>query len=209
MGKTIYSEHMNLKDNHNNYSLIIASGNLGKVKEFNNLLAELPLNIFPPPNEFEVEETGKSFMENAHLKALECSQLTNQWALADDSGLSVDALNGAPGIHSARYASTDQERINKLLKELNNSENRRATFTAAICLASPEQVLLQVEAKCEGFITYSPRGEEGFGYDPIFEVKGIGLTFAEMTKDQKKIYGHRGKAFELLLPEFKNLLGLN
>ena len=190
-------------------SLVIATRNEGKFKEFSSLLSSFPLNILTPPNGFEVEETGNDFKENARLKAFGCSQLSGKWSLADDSGLSVDALNGAPGVHSARYASTNQVRIEKLLKELNACGNRKATFTAALCIASPDEILLEVEGRCEGFISQFPRGKEGFGYDPIFVVKETGLTFAEMSKYQKSIYGHRGKAFKLLIPSLKNILKLN
>ena len=192
-----------------NYSIVIATANLGKLKDFRNILSNLPLTILSPPNGFDVKETGKTFAENARLKALACAELTGKWALADDSGLNVDALNGAPGVHSARYASTDEGRIRKLLNELNNFTNRRATFNAALCLASPNEILLEVQASCLGCISHSPRGKEGFGYDPIFEVEGTGLTFAEMSKYQKSIYSHRGKALILLIPGLKNLLGLN
>tara|TARA_Y100001968_G_scaffold4095_1_gene3617 strand:- start:6186 stop:6779 length:594 start_codon:yes stop_codon:yes gene_type:complete len=192
-----------------NSPLVIASGNLGKIKEFSDLFSELPLNILAPPNGFEVKETGKTFMQNARLKALGCAELSGECSIADDSGLSVHVLKGAPGINSARYAATDQERIEKILKELDGCSNRKATFTSALCIASSQEVLLEVEAHCEGFISQYPRGNQGFGYDPIFEVEGIGLTFAEMSKEKKSLYGHRGKAFKLLMPELRNILGLS
>tara|TARA_Y100001968_G_scaffold272812_1_gene265231 strand:- start:15113 stop:15709 length:597 start_codon:yes stop_codon:yes gene_type:complete len=190
-------------------SLIIASRNLGKIKEFRELLSDLPLNISSQPKELEVEETGKSFIENARIKAITISELTNQWTLADDSGLSVEALNGAPGIHSARYANSDLERINKLLKNLESYSNRKAKFISTICLAFKGKVLLEVEGECKGLITYKPRGRNGFGYDPIFEEINSGLTFAEMESEKKKIYGHRGIAFKLLMPKLKKLIEIN
>ena len=193
----------------NKKSLIIASGNLGKIKEFRNLLYELPLNIQPQPNHLEIDEVGKSFIDNARIKALAVSEFTGQWSLADDSGLSVEALNGAPGLHSSRYANNDSERINKLLKNLEPFENRKAFFTAALCLASKGNVLIEVQGKCEGLITHSPRGSGGFGYDPIFELIELGQTFAEIGFDQKQALGHRGIACKLLIPELKKLLRIN
>tara|TARA_Y100001968_G_C19360635_1_gene719580 strand:+ start:586 stop:1221 length:636 start_codon:yes stop_codon:yes gene_type:complete len=187
-------------------SLIIASGNLGKVREFKELLRKLPLNVKAQPEALEIEETGKSFIENARIKAVTVSKFSNDWVLADDSGLSVEALNGAPGIHSSRYEATDFERIHKLLKNLQSYDNRKANFTAALCLAFKGNVLIEVEGKCEGIITREPRGEEGFGYDPIFEVINLGLTFAEMGVNKKKQYGHRGIAFKLLMPQLMSLI---
>ncbi len=187
-------------------SLIIASSNLGKIQEFKKLLSFLPINILSQPEDLNVIETGKTFAENARIKALSVAGLTGEVSLADDSGLSVEALDGAPGIYSARYADTDSERIKRLLKEIQPFENRNAVFIAALCLASSEgKVLLEVEGKCEGVIANKARGINGFGYDPIFEVQSIGLTFAEMTKHQKEKFSHRGKAVKALLPGIKKI----
>ncbi len=187
-------------------SLIIASSNPGKIKEFKKLLSFLPINISPQPEDLNVIETGTTFAENARIKALSVAALTDKFSLADDSGLSVEALDGAPGIYSARYADSDEERIKRLLKEIEPFENRNAIFIAALCLVSQEgKVLLEVEGKCEGFIVDKARGNNGFGYDPIFEVKSIGLTFAEMNKEQKEKFSHRGKAFKALLPGIKKI----
>ena len=187
--------------------LVVASGNSGKVKEFRELLAELPLTVVPQPDGLIVDETGTTFAENARIKALTVSSYTEELVLADDSGLSVEALNGAPGIYSARYAKTDSERINRLLKELEPFDDRNAVFTAALCIAKKEKIILEVEGRCNGVITTTPRGEEGFGYDPVFEVLDLGKTFAEIGIQQKRLFGHRGKAFELLMPELKKILG--
>ena len=188
-------------------TLVIASGNAGKVREFRELLQQLPLELQPQPEGMEVEETGLTFAENARLKALAVAKASGAWALADDSGLSVMALGGAPGVHSARYAATDPERIARLLSELGERDDRRAEFRAALCLADPSgQVLLEVEGCCAGVITSAPRGDSGFGYDPIFEVEGTALTFAEMAPEQKRAVGHRGRAFALLKPELDKLL---
>ena len=188
-------------------ALVIASGNAGKIREFQGLLQALPVTVRPQPEGLEVEETGSTFAANARLKAQAVAATTGEWALADDSGLSVDALDGAPGVHSARYAPTDPERIARLLKPLNGSEQRQAHFCAALCIAAPDgSVLLEVEGRCDGLITASPRGEQGFGYDPIFEVAGTGRTFAEMPLAEKKQHGHRGRAFSLLEPQLRHLL---
>ena len=187
--------------------LVIASGNAGKVREFRDLLQHLPLELKPQPDGMEVEETGLTFIENARLKALAVASASGAWALADDSGLSVNALGGAPGVHSARYAPTDSERIARLLRELGDGLDRRAEFRAALCLADRAgQILLEVEGCCAGVITAAPRGDSGFGYDPIFEVEGTTLTFAEMEPEQKQKVGHRGRAFALLQPQLDKLL---
>ena len=193
-------------------TLVIASGNAGKVQEFGRLLADLGLETQPQPEGLEVEETGTSFAENARLKAEAVARATGYWALADDSGLSVDALGGAPGVHSARYAETDAARIDRLLQELaaagaQTPEARRAHFTAALALANPEgEVVLEVEGICPGTILEAPRGEGGFGYDPVFFVPEAGLTFAEMPHSQKAELGHRGRAFSALKPRLPALV---
>ena len=188
-------------------TLVIASGNAGKIREFQCLLQHLPLDVQPQPEVMDVEETGSTFAANARIKAKAVATTTGHWALADDSGLSVNALGGAPGVHSARYAPTDPERINKLLGALSKTSERDAQFCAALCVAAPDgSVLIEVEGRCDGRITTLPRGEGGFGYDPIFEVSGTDLTFAEMPLSDKKTHGHRGKAFALLEPRLRALL---
>ena len=189
-----------------NISLVIASGNEGKIIEFKKLLDDFPLDLLSQPDGFEVEETGKTFRDNARIKAIAVSKETGCLSLADDSGLSVEALGGAPGIYSSRYANSDKERIEKLLLELKPFQNRKAKFECALCIASGENVLIEVTGSCDGFITFYPKGKNGFGYDPIFEVDNFGQTFAEMDHNIKKENGHRGNAFKLLKPELKNLL---
>ena len=191
-----------------NIPLVIASGNEGKIKEFKKLLEDFPFNLLSQPFGFEIEETGKTFMENARIKAIAVSKETGNISLADDSGLCVEALGGAPGIYSSRYANSDNERIEKLLAELKPFSNRKAKFECALCIASGDKVLIEVTGFCEGIITFSPKGKNGFGYDPIFEVSGLGETFAEMNQNKKKQIGHRGNAFKLLKPELQNLLTL-
>jgi len=193
-------------------TLVIASGNAGKVREFGALLADLGLETRPQPDGLDVEETGNTFGENARLKAEAVARATGCWALADDSGLSVDALGGAPGVHSARYADSDAARIERLLRELeaagaSTAAARGARFTAALALAAPNGgVVLEVEGHCPGTILAAPRGEDGFGYDPVFFVPEAGLTFAEMSHAQKAELGHRGRAFAALKPQLQALL---
>lgn len=193
-------------------TLVIASGNAGKVREFGALLADLGLETQPQPDGLDVEETGNTFGENARLKAEAVARTTGCWALADDSGLSVDALGGAPGVHSARYANSDSARIQRLLWELNEAgahdpASRGACFTAALALANPQgEVVLEVEGVCPGLILEAPHGEGGFGYDPVFFVPEAGLTFAEMLHNQKAELGHRGRAFAALKPQLQALL---
>ena len=181
-------------------TLVIASGNAGKIREFQGLLQALPVSVQPQPEGLEVEETGTTFAANARLKAQAVASATGEWALADDSGLSVDALDGAPGVHSARYAPTDPERIARLLKALNGSDQRQAYFCAALCVAGPDgTILLEVEGRCDGLITAQPRGDQGFGYDPIFVPDaGDGRTFGEMPHAEKEAISHRTDAFRQL-----------
>ena len=197
--------------------LVIASGNAGKIREFALLLAELPLDIRRQPEGLEVEETGATFAENARLKAVAVARASGCWALADDSGLSVTALAGAPGVQSARYADSDAARIARLLRELEAANQRRtnvglpedrtAHFTAALAVADPAGTIrLEVEGHCPGVILDAPRGEGGFGYDPVFLVPELGLSFAEMDKATKAAIGHRGRAFALLEPRLRQLL---
>lgn len=197
--------------------LVIASGNAGKVREFSALLAELPLLVRPQPEGIEVEETGATFAENARIKAQAVARHTGCWALADDSGLAVDALGGAPGVYSARYASTDAGRIARLLEELEAANRERgaaglapdrgARFIAALAVADPSGAIrLEVEGHCGGLILEQPRGEGGFGYDPVFLVPERGLSFAEMDRSTKGRIGHRGRAFALLEPQLRALL---
>jgi XTP/dITP diphosphohydrolase len=201
------------------FVLVIASGNAGKVREFSHLLADLPITVQPQPAGLEVEETGDSFAQNARLKARAAALATGQWALADDSGLEVSALGGAPGVHSARYAESDEARISRLLRELEQANQRQrgeglvadrnARFSAALAVADPSGTIkLNVEGHCPGVILTTPRGAGGFGYDPVFFVPETGLTFAEMDKALKGRIGHRGRAFALLEPRLRAVLGI-
>ncbi|MBW4608088.1 MAG: RdgB/HAM1 family non-canonical purine NTP pyrophosphatase [Hassallia sp. WJT32-NPBG1] len=182
--------------------LVVATGNPGKLREMQAYLADLAWELTLKPEELEVEETGDTFAANACLKASQVALATGNWAIADDSGLQVDALGGAPGVYSARYGKTDSERIARVLRELDNQTNRQAQFACAVAIARPDgAIALQSEGVCRGEILQSPRGNGGFGYDPIFYVPELQLTFAEMTPDLKRSISHRGKAIEALLPQ--------
>lgn len=188
-------------------TLVVATGNPGKLEEMQAYLCDYDLELQLKPPEIEVEETGTTFLENSALKAVIVAQKTKQWAIADDSGLAVDALDGAPGLYSARYGSTDTERIERVLRELGDHPNRRAQFVCAIALARPDgSIAMQVEGYCSGNILTAPQGEGGFGYDPIFYVPAEGKTFAQMSPQRKQVISHRAEAFKQLLPQLKQLL---
>ena len=187
--------------------LVVATGNPGKLKEMQVYLQELGWELQLKPEELEIEETGETFIANACLKASEVAKATGEWSIADDSGLMVDALNGQPGIYSARYGKTDADRISRLLKELGSEQNREAQFVCAIAIARPDgTIALQVEGICRGEILPTPRGTGGFGYDPIFYVPAQQKTFAEMTPDIKRSHSHRGRAFQALIPQMANIV---
>ncbi|MBW4557649.1 MAG: RdgB/HAM1 family non-canonical purine NTP pyrophosphatase [Trichormus sp. ATA11-4-KO1] len=187
--------------------LVVATGNPGKLREMQAYLANSGWELTLKPEELEIEETGDTFAENACLKASEVAQATGQWAIADDSGLQVDALNGAPGVYSARYGTTDAERIARLLRELDHETNRQAQFVCVIAIARPDgTIVLQSEGICRGEILHVPCGAGGFGYDPIFYVPEQQLTFAEMTKELKGLISHRGQALQALIPQLKTIL---
>ncbi len=186
--------------------LIVATGNPGKLREMQDYLAGLNWDLKLKPDELEIEETGTTFAENACLKASEIAKATGEWAIADDSGLEVEALEGAPGVYSARYGKTDTERIERLLIELGNELNRQAQFVCVIALARPDgTIALQTEGVCRGEILHKPRGNGGFGYDPVFYVPEQRLTFAEMSPDVKRSLSHRGRAIAALLPQLQRL----
>lgn len=185
-------------------TVIVATGNPGKLEEMQTYLVDLGWQLALKPPEIDVEETGTTFLENARLKATEVAKATGQWAIADDSGLMVDALNGAPGLYTARYGRTDEERINRLLGELAEANSRTAQFVCAIALARPDgTIALQTEGVCPGEIATAPRGQGGFGYDPIFYVPAKGKTFAEMSQSEKDELSHRGVAFSQLMPDLQ------
>jgi len=186
--------------------LVVATGNPGKLREMQDYLADSGWELTLKPEELEIEETGDTFAANACLKASQVALATRKWAIADDSGLQVDALNGAPGVYSARYGQTDSERISRVLNELGSEINRKAQFVCSVAIANPNgAIVLQSEGVCSGTILHAPRGHGGFGYDPIFYVPDKQLTFAEMTPQLKGSISHRGQAFQSLLPQLLEL----
>ncbi len=206
MGNIIPSRH---------FEVLIATSNRGKIREIQRALKHSPVTLryledFPTVS--TVEETGKTYRENAILKALNYSKQTGVCALADDSGLEVDALGGLPGVYSARFggvSESDDERTKKLLAALSQYSDRKRTARFVCCLAlaewkrgevdSPDgaRVLNVAEGTCEGMIAHEPRGPNGFGFDPVFKPLGYDETFAELPSDVKIVVSHRAKALEL------------
>lgn len=193
-------------------TIVIASQNKGKKSEIQELLKDFPVKI-KTLDEFgpvpEIEENGKTFEENAYKKASFIARILGVPALADDSGLVVEALDGRPGVYSARYAgehATDRQRCLKLLGEMEGRANRRAAFECVISVAVPSGSALTYNGKCEGFIAQRAAGSGGFGYDPIFFYPSTGKTFAEMTAEEKNSVSHRGKALRDLCVEFEKVL---
>ena len=193
-------------------TLVLATGNPGKAAEIRDLLDGFPVHIrslsnfgpIPP-----VVEDGQTFDDNAYKKASFVSKILGLPALADDSGLVVDALGGAPGIYSARYAgedATDEQRCTKLLKEMTGEANRKAAFECVISVAVPPGPALTYEARCEGLIAEAPAGDNGFGYDPLFYFPPLKKTFAQLTREEKSRVSHRGKALLELRNEFDKVL---
>jgi XTP/dITP diphosphohydrolase len=188
--------------------LIVATSNPGKLREIQEYLHGLDWELGLKPPELEIDETGTTFMENAILKAEGVAKALNQWTIADDSGLMVDGLNGAPGIYSARYGNgqNDTERNLKLLAELGDNPNRKAQFVCAVAIARPDgTIALSSEGICQGEILTEIVGSKGFGYDPIFYVPQFKQTFAQMSPQLKNSISHRGRAFASLLPQLKQL----
>jgi len=192
--------------------LVIATKNSGKSAEIKGVLKDFPilvkdLNDFGPIP--EPVEDGETFEENAYKKASFTAKVLGLPALADDSGLMAEALSDAPGVHSARYAgpaATDLENNAKLLKELSGIENRKARFCCVLSLSVPAGAALTYEAFCDGVILDAPRGDNGFGYDPLFFYPPLGKTFAEMSMEQKLSVSHRGLALAQLKKEFEKVL---
>jgi XTP/dITP diphosphohydrolase len=188
--------------------IVIATRNKGKKSEISDLLKGFPVDIKwlddfgPIPH---IEEDGDTFDENAYKKASLTARMLGFPALADDSGLLVEALGGAPGVLSARYAgenATDEQRCQKLLQEMEGKTNRKAAFECVISIAVPTGPALTYEARCEGLIAEQPSGSNGFGYDPVFYYPPLNKTFGELTIEEKSRVSHRGKA----LREFKDEL---
>ena len=204
-------------------TILVATTNPGKVRELRAMLdADVEwkdLEDFPGLG--EVEEDGATFAENARKKATEYARATGLWTLADDSGLVVDALDGAPGVRSARFCGDippgtdrkviDQRNIARLLEMLAEvpAEERTARFMCFLCLASPERVLIETQGQVEGCIVDEPTGTNGFGYDPVFFVPNLGQTVAQLPDDEKNAISHRGNAIRELKPLLNELLGVS
>lgn len=189
--------------------IVVATRNVGKVREFARLLADFPLvwlSLAEAGIEDDLPETGDTFAANAAQKATLAAQLFGGWALADDSGLCVSALDGRPGVYSARYGgphATQPEKWAKLLGELaalGPDVDRHAWFECVLALAHPDHDLVTVSGRVDGQIAFAPRGDGGFGYDPLFLVQDLGLTMAEIPADQKDSLSHRGRAIQALRP---------
>lgn len=193
-------------------TLVIATRNKGKTSEIRELLSGYPVKIrnlddFGPIP--EVVEDGQTFEENAYKKASFAARILGFPALADDSGLCVEALGGAPGVLSARYAgehATDQQRYVRLLAEMAGKSNRRARFECVVSIAVPTGQALTYQARCEGVLAETPSGTGGFGYDPIFYYPPLNKTFSEMNSEEKNAVSHRGRAFKEIQDEFDKIL---
>jgi XTP/dITP diphosphohydrolase len=190
--------------------LVIATRNQNKLREFREVLKDLQIEV-RSLNDFgpipEAIEDGETFDENAYKKALHTAKILGLPAIADDSGLVVEALNGEPGVYSARYAgetATDAENCNKLLKSLQGIDDRRAHFQCVLSIAVPSGPALTYEGRCDGVIIDDSRGNNGFGYDPIFYFEEYGKTFAELSMEEKNKVSHRGKA----LADVKSEIGM-
>lgn len=194
-------------------TFIIATNNPKKLVELSRILNPLGIRALSAKEAGvsleEVEETGKTFEENARLKAQAALQKTGMPAVADDSGLMVDALNGEPGVYSARYGgegASDAQKNEKLLKNMENvpQEKRTARFVSAVCCLFPDGREIMVRGECEGSIAYAPKGEGGFGYDPVFLVGQ--RSYAELAPEEKDAVSHRGRALRKLSEELKKVL---
>ncbi|HHU05201.1 MAG TPA: XTP/dITP diphosphatase [Clostridiales bacterium] len=191
---------------------VLASNNIKKLKEMREILSELGLEVISQAEagvNIEVEETGSTFEENAVLKATAVMEATGLPAVADDSGLMVDALGGEPGIYSARYGGeeckTDAERIEFLLRNMEDTDNRSASFVSMIACVFPDGRRIVTKGECTGLILKEPRGSGGFGYDPVFYLPEFGVTMAEMSAEEKNKISHRAKALNNLKEELKRI----
>lgn len=182
--------------------IVFATGNAHKLKEIQEIAKDTGIEFILPGNGFNPIENGETFEENSLIKAKEAARVSRKISLADDSGLCVDALNGAPGIHSARYAETPQARIDKLLNAINGKTVRSAKFVCAMTLVDKNgNILFQTRGECFGKIAEKQSGINGFGYDPIFLTKDTDykLTMAEMSEEEKNQISHRGRALRDVL----------
>ena len=192
--------------------MVLASKNAHKLVEMKAILSQLGVDVVLESEvgvDVDVEETGTTFEENAYLKAHTVCEASGLPAIADDSGLCVDALNGAPGVYSARYGGPELDDVGRyklLLENLRGQLDRRGKFVSAICCCFPNGDKVEAWGECPGTIAYAPKGEGGFGYDPVFFIPGLKKTFAELTAEEKNAISHRGNALNKFKTELENYL---
>ena len=193
---------------------VLASHNRGKLAEMQKILGELGVEVVLQSDlglDLEPEETGDTFAENALIKARAVMEASGLPAIADDSGLCVDWLNGAPGVYSARYGGLDDDkaRYTLLLQNMRGATDRAAHFHTSVVCCFPDGKVLQADGDCHGTIAFAPRGEGGFGYDPIFNVPSLRKTFAQLTAEEKNAISHRGNALRAFAAELKHYMEKN
>ena len=200
----------------NNMKIVAATGNKHKIEEIESITRKFGMNVITKAEagvgDLEVEETGTTFEENSLIKAEAIMKATGMPAIADDSGLEADALNGAPGVYSARFSgegATDESNNAKLLKLMENipDDERSARFVSVVTLCFPDGTVVAARGECPGTLRRSPRGDGGFGYDPLFVPVGYDKTYAEISAEEKNIISHRAKALILLREKLKELNG--
>jgi XTP/dITP diphosphohydrolase len=191
----------------NKIKIVLATGNPHKLQEINEITKGSGIEFVLPSGNFDPIENGETFEQNSIIKAKEASRVSNSIALADDSGLCVEALGGEPGIHSARYDTTPQKRIDKLLKNLTRKGNRKAKFVCVMTLTDKDgNVLNQEIGECHGHIATEQYGTNGFGYDPVFVVDGYDITMAQMSEELKNTISHRANALSKMVEYIKENL---
>ena len=186
--------------------IVLATSNKHKVQEINDMVAGNGIEFILPPEGFDPIEDGDTFEENSKIKALEAWKISKTWTLADDSGLCIKALGGKPGIHSARYAETPAKRIERVLREMDGISDREAEFVCAMTLVNPDgKVEFACRGICKGSIGEKPSGQNGFGYDPIFLIKGTNTTMAELSEEDKNKISHRFRALSQVIDYLSKL----
>ena len=186
--------------------IVFATGNPHKLDEINEISKGSGIEFVLPPDDFNPVEDGTTFEENSYKKAKEANRVSGMISLADDSGLCVNALNGAPGLYSARYAGTQQEKIDKILKELEPYKDRSAKFVCVMTLLDAQGNILHVsKGECHGSIALSRSGKNGFGYDPVFIVGDGDFTMADLSEEEKNEISHRGRALRDMLNFIKTV----
>ena len=195
-----------------NMKIIAATKNKGKIKEISNILGKLGFEVESQQDagyDVDVLETGDTFEKNALIKARAIAMLCDELVLADDSGLCIDALDGKPGVYSARYAgedATDADKVNKILEELKSKKDRTARFVTSVAFIFPNGKEITASGEVKGYITAEPLGENGFGYDPIFYSDELKKTFAQASDEEKNSVSHRGRALMALSKKLKDYI---